>query len=106
MCHPILEIFVHGGLLSMAQGEDGTFRSVCQQNVIKTDLFCGLRFTSGGNGIKTNLGENVETPGAGASACQPISLQLLTTAASAISPVATEKRRCGAACACKLSCPQ
>ena len=49
----------------MAQGEDGTFRSVCQQNVIKTDLFCGLRFTSGGNGIKTNLGENVETPGAG-----------------------------------------
>jgi hypothetical protein len=49
----------------MAQGEDGTFRSVCQQNVIKTDLFCGLRFTSGGNGIKTNLGENVETPAAG-----------------------------------------
>ena len=49
----------------MAQGEDGTFRSVCQQNAIKTDLFCGLRFTSGGNGIKTNLGENVETPAAG-----------------------------------------
>src|ERR1039457_5229615 len=47
----------------MAQGEDGTFRSVCQQNAIKTDLLCGLRFTSGGNGIKTNLGENVETPG-------------------------------------------
>jgi len=26
----ILEVVVHGGLLSMAQGEDDSFRSVCQ----------------------------------------------------------------------------
>jgi hypothetical protein len=30
----ILEIVVHGGLLSMAQGEDGTLRSVCQYYTI------------------------------------------------------------------------